>query len=204
MKFYFGGLKPTKKMNKAINFIYLLLLVTIISCGDDDGDEAVPGAAATISLADLKRGEGMINVSGNETFTLSTGGTLVASPLTATINGKDYEVFRVTLSDLIESNSLSVSLSFYIPTSLNRSSPPNGTFIATTEGAALDETYVEIFVIGADEGYNTFTASTGTVTVSNTTSTEFPYVFDIEFDVKNLTSFDDLTVDVQGAMKWGL
>lgn len=188
---------------KLFFLICLVVLVSFSSCGGDDGDEVAP-SAASISLADLNRGEGAINVTGDETFTLSVDGTLAASPLSATINGKEYEVFRVTLSEQVASDILSVSLSFYIPVSLGQSNPPNGTFTATTEGAALDETYVEIFIIGADEGYNTFTSSTGNVTVSNITNDQFPYVFDIEFDVQNLTSFDDLSIDVQGAIKWGL
>ena len=197
------NVKKTKKLIfRALSLLFCVsVLFFSVSCGSEENEGEMTPEAATITLADINRGEGAVNVSGDEQFSLTTDGTLVASPLSATINGKDYEILRLSLTDQVGSENLSVSLSFYIPDALNRTSPPDGTYTATTEGAALDETYVEIFVIGADDSYNTFSLSTGTVTVLNTDSEEFPYKFDIEFDVQNLKSFDDLTVDVQGVIK---
>lgn len=192
-------------MIKFTNLIYVISIVFIfVSCAGDDEEGMDPDEQSeVVLLSDLSRGEGKVAVSGHETF-ISDGAT-VTSNLKATINGKSYEVHRLSVTPRVGSNQGSVALSFYIPVSLGRLSPPNGTFTATTEGAALDETYVEVFVVGNDDAYNSFSNTVGTVTVSNSAADEtFPYQFDVEFDVENLKSFDDLVIDAQGAIKWGL
>jgi len=194
-------------MIKFSNLICVIFIIFIFaSCAGDDEEGVNPDEQSeTVLLSDLSRGEGKVAISEHETFVVDA--IAVGSNLSATINGNSYEVYRLSITSTFDdpNDQRSVALSFYIPVSEGRLSPPNGTFTATTEGAALDETYVEIFVTGKDDAYNSFSNTVGTVTVSNSAEAEtFPYRFDVEFDVENIKSFDDLVVDAQGAFKWGL
>ncbi len=188
----------TKQKVKVLNFICSFILLSFfISCTDQNDEVTDDKSSNAIMLSELTRGKGGVVISGDEEFTIN--GIMVGSPLKATFNGKSSEVFRIAMSK----EGKSLALNFYIPVSLGRTGPPNGTFPVVSQSAALDETYVEMFVVG-DDAYNSFSNTTGTVTVSNTKSEAFPYIFDVEFDVQNLKSSDDLVINAQGAMKWGL
>ncbi|MEO1254754.1 MAG: hypothetical protein AAFY41_07710, partial [Bacteroidota bacterium] len=163
--------------------------------GDEDEDI---DSGVEVSLDNLSKGKGTVVVSGSESINILDE-TVVVANLPTTVNGKSYNVNRATVGGTAAGDP-TVSIYFYIPESLNQTTPPNGTFQITTESAALDDTYVSIFVIGETDTYNSNSMSTGTVTVTNSSPSTFS--FDVVFDGRNITSFDDGSVEVRGAFKF--
>lgn len=185
-------------MSKHLLIMALAAMTFFSNCGSDDDEPGTDGGGNTISLGDLSRGQGGAIVSGNESFTIE--GSVVGANLTATINGNSYNVNRVTIQTGQANDNRSVSLTFYIPTSLDQRIPPNGNITVGADDAALAQTYVSFFVVGEDDTYNSLSSTQGTVTVSNSSVTD--NAFEVVFDVENLSSFDDTAVNVAGALKF--
>lgn len=189
-------------MKNAFKQLLILLFATSLliftSCGKDEDDEMDDGSSETVSLEDVSLGSGKFVATGDENF--SVEGLVVGANLTSTINGKDYAVNSVTISVTEGAVTRSVRLTFYIPASLGQTIPPNGTFEVDAPSAALDETFVDVSLVGENGAYNSFSSTTGSVTVSGSSVSN--NMFNVVFDVGNVTSFDDLSADVQGALKF--
>ena len=191
-------------MKQVLNYLFVFFLTTsvsiLISCGGDEDDdiEDLEEQIEGVSLDDVSFGRGKAVVTGDEDLTID--GIVVGSNLSSTIEGKEYAVNSVTISSNNGGNPIAIRLSFYIPASLGQTIPPNGTFEVDAASAALDETFVDVFLTGENDTYSSLSTTMGSVTVSGSSVSD--NTFDVEFDIQNLTSFDDLSTNAQGALKF--
>ncbi|MEL7147478.1 MAG: hypothetical protein AAFO69_13980 [Bacteroidota bacterium] len=185
-------------MSKHLLILALAAMVLFGNCGSEDDEPTNNEGTPTISLDDLSRGQGSIAVSGNESFNYD--GIVVGANLRGTINDKTYNILRITVPSDEAGDNRSLSLTFYIPTALDQTVPPNGNITITSDDASLDETYASCFVIGENDTYNSLSTSVGTVTVSNSSTASNS--FGAFFEVENLNSFDDNELDARGAFKF--
>ena len=183
---------------KLITLLLPLLLLFSCGTGDEEMDMNMESDDATVSLDDISFVRGKFIATGDEDFTIE--GIVVGSFVNVSIEGKEYNVNSVTISSSAAGDSRAIRLSFYIPVSLDQTIPPNGTFEIDAPSAALDETFVDVFLVGDNDTYNSFSTTTGTVIVSG--SSVANNMFDVVFNIQNLTSFDDLSADATGALKF--
>jgi len=184
-------------MNKYLQLIAMCFsIAAIISCSGDEEEMEIETAVDT-SLGNLSKGQAVVSVTGSETFELENA-TVVASNVQATIEGKDYMILSIVMGESGSSQQL-VSIGFYIPAE-EGTIPSDGNVPITFQLAAEDNTYAAVSVIGAGDIYDSSTATTGTLTVSN--SSPGTNSFDATFDIQNITSFSDTSVDLVGAFKF--
>ncbi|MGB3469177.1 MAG: hypothetical protein WBA74_28080 [Cyclobacteriaceae bacterium] len=182
------------------NLLILGLVVSVFylgSCNDDE-DATDSDGEVDISLDNLSPGKGIVEVSGAEDYSFNS--LVFGANLSATINDKEYRQNRITLRSDQPDDDRRVAMFFYIPESLGQTVPPNGTHPVTFDVAALDQTYVAIFVEGEVDSYNSNSLTTGTLTVSESSPENL--TFNVVFDLQKLNSFDDREISLKGAFKF--
>lgn len=182
-------------MNYPLKLITVLLTSSILfSCG---GDEEEMEVDMGISSGDLSRGQATLNVSGDETFEFENA-TVVGSTAPVEVEGKEYTFLSIVMGESGNSQQL-VSIGFFIPEGQG-TLPQNGNIPITFQLAAEDNTYAAVSIVGASDIYDSNTASTGILTISN--STEGSNSFEATFEIENISSFSDTSVDLEGAFKY--
>ncbi|MEL7148951.1 MAG: hypothetical protein AAFO69_21430 [Bacteroidota bacterium] len=168
------------------------------SCGGDDGSTARQ-FTGPITFDQLERGTAHAEVSGNEDFAI-TGYVGANNSLIANFDGKEYVVLFVEINSFEPSESKRVSFKFFIPRALEQGIPNNGEIPIASESSALDETYATVFIAGGSTSYASSEMTTGVLTITNSSLEEV--VFDMEFDLENITSGSGGSVDMNGVMKF--
>ena len=184
-------------MSKILKLMTILFMsFALVCCGDDEEEEMNAGEGADFSLGNLSRGKAALSVSGAESFEFDNA-TVVGSNVQVTIEGKEYNVLTIVMGESGNSQQL-VSIGFYVPAS-DGTLPNNGNVPITFQLAAEDNTYAAVSIIGSDI-YDSNTATSGSITISNSSSANNS--FDAVFDLENISSFSDTSVDLEGAFRF--
>ncbi|MEL6560994.1 MAG: hypothetical protein AAFQ94_22565 [Bacteroidota bacterium] len=178
-------------MRKYLLTFILAATTCFTGCGDDESTTPEDNGSG----GNIEKGTGTLEVSNNETFTIS--GPVDVEIRKSDLNGRIFDLCQVTIRSDQSDDDRRVRFFFYQPEALNQTIPTNGDVTISSQFNNLDEPYVSVFVAGEDETYISFSTSTGNITVSNSSSTE--NTFDVSFEVGNLTSFDNEVIEIKGA-----
>lgn len=178
-------------MHKYLLIFILAVTWSLTGCGDDESTMPEDNG----SDGSIEKGTGTLEVSNNETFTIS--GPVDVEIRKSDLNGRIFDLCQVTIRSDQPDDDRRVRFFFYQPEALNQTIPADGDATISSQFNTLDEPYVSVFVAGEDETYISFSTSTGNVTVSNSSSAD--NTFDVSFEVGNLTSFDNEVIEIKGA-----